>query len=242
MALKPIKKKRLFEEIILALEGYIEEENILPGDKLPSENDLATIFNVSKTAVREAMTVLHANGIIETRSGSGIFLKEVGGETIAQKVTSNLLAQEELQEILEFRRGIEIEASALAADRATNEDLDVIKQAHQKLVEANFVGTLGVEEDYMFHYSIISASHNSIYKSVFNSVSDKFEEGIRLSKLQSAKVPGRFKESYKEHEQIIVTLEQRNAQAASEAMRNHLVRNEMKIWNNIRARNGSKED
>lgn len=69
MALKPIKKRKLFEEIISAIEEYIQAEGIAPGEKLPSENELSSLFQVSKTAVREAMSVLQANGIIEKDQG-----------------------------------------------------------------------------------------------------------------------------------------------------------------------------
>ncbi|MFD2924884.1 FadR/GntR family transcriptional regulator [Halobacillus naozhouensis] len=236
MVLKPIKKKRLFEEIILAIEEYIHEEGIRPGERLPSENQLSTIFEVSKTAVREAMSVLHANGIIEKRTGAGIFLKELHGESIAERVTNNLLERSELQEILEFRRGMEVEAVALAAIRATTQDMEVIQQAHQNLVDAHNDGSLGLEEDYLFHYSIILASHNSIYKDVFDRVSNKFEEVMRISKMQSAKVPGRFVEAYKEHEQILKGLQLKDPKAASEAMRHHLTQNERKIWSHIKSK------
>lgn len=230
--LKPIKKKRLFEEIILAIDKYVQEENIQSGEKLPSESELASIFNVSKTTVREAMSVLHANGIIESRPGMGIFLKKNNGGGIVEKVVANLLKKDELLEILEFRRGLEVEAVSLAAIRATEEDLNAIQQAHQNLVQANQEGSVGVEEDFSFHYSIILASHNSIYKDVFNIVSDKFEDGIRVSKMQSINVPGRFVEGYKEHETIIEALFLKDPELASAAMRHHLVRNEKKIWDN----------
>jgi GntR family transcriptional regulator, transcriptional repressor for pyruvate dehydrogenase complex len=233
MALKPIKKKKLFEEIITAIEDYIQVEEISAGDKLPSENELAAIFQVSKTAIREAMSVLQANGIIEKRSGAGIFLKDISGESIGNRVINHMLGRKELHEILEFRRGIETEAVALAAERATKEDIQVIIQANEKLVEAQTEGKLGQEEDYMFHYSIILASHNSIYKEVFDTVADKFEEGIRLSKLQSSKVPGRFQEAAKEHEKIIEALLKKDAKAAAAAMRHHLIENEKKINSNL---------
>lgn len=234
MALKPIKKKKLFEEIITAIEEYIQVEDISSGDRLPSENEMAALFQVSKTAIREAMSVLQANGIIEKRSGAGIFLKDMGGETIGNRVVNHLLGRKELNELLEFRRGIETEAVALAAERSTEEDLGLIMQAHEKLVEAQNNGNLGQEEDYMFHYSIILASHNSIYKEVFDTVADKFEEGIRLSKLQSSTVPGRFQEAAKEHEKIIEALQRKDAKAAADAMRNHLIQNERKIYSNIK--------
>jgi GntR family transcriptional regulator, transcriptional repressor for pyruvate dehydrogenase complex len=233
MALKPIKKKRLFEEIIIAIEQYIQEEKIPPGGKLPSENELAAIFNVSKTAVREAMSVLNANGIIETRPGAGIFLKDISGESIVQRVTSNLMDKDQLQEILEFRRGLEVEAASLATLRGSEDDLWKIKGAHHDLVQANKDGRIGVKEDYLFHYSIILAAHNSIYKDVFHAVSEKLEEGIRISKMQSMKQPGLFEEGYLEHEAIIDALFKRDPEKASKAMRHHLVRNERKIWHNF---------
>ena len=234
MALKPIKKKKLFEEIITAIENYIQVEDISPGDKLPSENELSAIFQVSKTAVREAMSVLQANGIIEKRSGAGIFLKDINGESIGERVTNHLLNRKELYEILEFRRGIETEAVALAAERATEEDMVLILQAHDKLKEAHSNGELGLEEDYMFHYSIILASHNSIYREVFDIVAEKFEEGMRLSKMQSSMVPGRFQAVMLEHEKIIEALCNKDSKAAADAMRLHLIQNENKILSNIK--------
>ncbi|MBD8067938.1 FadR/GntR family transcriptional regulator [Bacillus sp. PS06] len=229
MSLKPIKKKKLFEEIILAIEEYIQGENIQPGHRLPSENELASIFQVSKTAVREAMSVLQANGVIEKRTGSGIFLKELEGETIAERVTKNLLRNVNLQEVLEFRRGIEVEAVALTAQRATPQEIVLIEQAHLHLLEAQEANQLGSKEDYLFHYQIILASHNTIYKDVYESISSQLDEGIRLSKMQSARLPGRIEEAQKEHEEIIEMIKARDPRAASEAMRKHLMQNENKM-------------
>ncbi|WP_163145194.1 FadR/GntR family transcriptional regulator [Bacillus sp. 22-7] len=234
MALKPIKKKKLFEEIISAIEEYIQAEGIAPGEKLPSENELSSLFQVSKTAVREAMSVLQANGIIEKRSGAGIFLKDLMGETIGFRVSNNLLNKKEIQEILEFRRGIETEAVALAAERATEKDMRRIALAHDNLIEAHKAGRLGVEEDFQFHYSIILASNNSIYKEVFETIAEKFEEGMRLSKMQSSNVPGRFEAVSQEHKSILESIQNKNSKDAAAAMRNHLIQNERKILTNIK--------
>jgi GntR family transcriptional repressor for pyruvate dehydrogenase complex len=237
MALKPIKRKRLFEEIIVAIEQFIQDENIQPGERLPSENDLASLFDVSKTAVREAMTVLNMNGVVETRAGSGIYLKDIQGESIVLLVTYNLMQKNELQDILEFRRGLEVEAAGLAATRASEEDLQQIRRAHEELVAANAAGKVGIDEDYGFHFLIISASHNAVYQNIFNTVSSKLKEGMRISKMQSLKLPGGFLQGYKEHEEVIAALFDRNPAAASSAMRNHLVRNENKIWNTFNKSN-----
>jgi len=234
MGLKPIKKKRLYEEVMIAIEDYVLTEGISSGDRLPSENELSSMFQVSKTAVREALSVLQANQIIEKRSGAGIFLKDLEGESIGQRVTNLLLTRKDLLEILELRRGIETEAAALAAQHATDRDLQKIVEAHQNLIEANKAGGMGIEEDRLFHYSIIHASNNSIYKEVFDTVGERFDEGMRLSKWQSSKLPGRFEEAVKEHESILNALRKRDARMAAEAMRNHLIQNEKKIWSNLK--------
>lgn len=233
MGLKPIKKKRLFEEIIVALEKYIKDANIKPGDKLPSENELVSLFNVSKTAVREAMSVLNANGIIETRSGSGIYLKDTFHESIVIKVTSNLMKVEELRDIFDFRRGLEVEAVRLAALRGTEEQFEKIRQAHEKLVEVNQLGGIGVEEDYQFHYEIIVASHNAMYKEVFITLSNKLKEALSISKMQSMNIPELWALAYEEHQQIVDALFARNPEEASLIMRTHLIRNQEKIIANM---------
>jgi GntR family transcriptional repressor for pyruvate dehydrogenase complex len=234
LSLKPIKKKRLFEEIILAIEQYIKNEDIKPGGKLPSENELSTIFEVSKTAVREAMSVLQANGLIEKRTGAGIFLKELdGNNSVSERLFKSLFQNSQIIEVLEFRRGIEVEAVSLAALRATVNDIKKIKRAHEKLIIEYKEGRLGLEEDYNFHYAIILASHNSIYKDVFNKIASKFEEGMRISKLQSAKVPGRFEQTNKEHEDILMAITKKDPELAAEAMRHHLLENERKIWSGL---------
>lgn len=238
LPLKPIKKKRLFEEIILAIEDFIQLEAIKPGERLPSENELAEIFQVSKTAVREAMSVLQVNGVIEKRTGAGIFLKELEGKSIAEQLTTNMFQKREIKEIFEFRRGLEVEAAAIAAERATEKDIGKIKQAQVRLTEVHSSGGLGVEEDFMFHYSIVLASHNSIYIDIFDKLSNKLEEGLMLSKFQSSRLPGRFKEAFEEHDHILLAIIEKDSHKAAEAMRYHLVQNEQKIWANIKKTKG----
>ncbi len=232
LAIRPIRKKRLFEEIILAIEEYVRDNKISPGEKLPSESSLAAMFDVSKTAIREAMSVLHINGIVETRSGSGTFLKEVQNG-ILDNIIQGLINKDELVEILEFRRGLEVEASALAAMKATTKDLEVIETAHNSLIEVNKSGLMGVHEDFLFHYSIVLASHNSLYINVFDSLASKIKEEIRISKMQSAKISGRYSVIHKEHTDIFEAIKNENFEKASFAMRQHLVSTEKKIWEHM---------
>jgi GntR family transcriptional regulator, transcriptional repressor for pyruvate dehydrogenase complex len=228
-----IKKKSLYEEIVSQIIRYIQEKNINPGDKLPSENELVEMFQVSKTAVREALSVLAARGILEKRPGVGSIVRELTGSSLIEPITSKLILEKQsLREILEFRRGIEIESVALAAERINNEQLEALETAHLELIEVNRVGGLGIEQDYRFHYLIIISSGNSIYENIFDLISPKFLEAMRISKNQSKKVSERYvTEAHEEHERIVNALKNRNPNDARLAMLEHLQKNEIKIWN-----------
>lgn len=232
MAFESIKKKSLYEEIVSQLIRYIQKEKLQPGDRLPSENELIEVFQVSKTAVREALSVLAARGILEKRPGVGSIVKEVSGATFVDQITNKLIVGEKaLNEILEFRRGIEVEAAALAAERATAEQLSAIENAHQELIETNANGGIGIEEDYRFHYLIIISSGNSIYEQIFDLISPHFLEAMKISKTQSKKVSERYlKESHEEHEKILQAIKNRNPDEARRLTLEHLQKNEEKIW------------
>mgnify|MGYP001255153543 FL=1 len=230
MTLRPIKRRHLFEEIILAIEQYIIQEKIKPGEKLPSENEFAERFQVSKTVVREALSVLRANGIIEKRSGAGTFLKDPNVNVISMKIASNLMDKDQLQQLMEFRLGIEVAAVRLAVRNASDEDIEAMKRAHERLVHAYERGSIGIEEDFQFHLHIMKATKNIFYIHTFQSFADVFEGGLRLSKLQTAKLPHRKKEVNEEHFNIIKGLVERDEEQAALAMKHHLLNTDKKIW------------
>jgi GntR family transcriptional repressor for pyruvate dehydrogenase complex len=229
-----IKKKSLYEEIVSQIIRYIQENDINPGDKLPSENELVEMFQVSKTAVREALSVLAAKGILEKRPGVGSILREMAGSSLIEPITSKLILEKQsLREILEFRRGIEVESAALAAEHANAEQLEAIENAHFELIEVNRNGGLGIEEDYLFHYLIIISSGNSIYEWIFDLISPKFLEAMKISKSQSKQVSERYiNEAHTEHERIVKALKNKDPNEARLAMLEHLQKNELKIWTN----------
>lgn len=232
MAFTSIQKKKLYEEIIAQIIQYIETEQLKPGDKLPSENELTELFQVSKTALREALSVLAAKGMLEKRPGVGSILKEVTASALVEQITTKwIVGTQTLREVLEFRRGIEVEAAALAAARASAEQLEAIESAHLELIETNFQGGIGIEEDYRFHSLIILSCGNAMYEKTFHSISPMFFESMAISKVQSLEVSRRyFTESHEEHHRILMALRQQNPDEARAAMLDHLQKNESKIW------------
>jgi GntR family transcriptional repressor for pyruvate dehydrogenase complex len=94
-------------------------------------------------------------------------------------------------------------------------------------------GGIGIEEDYRFHYLIIISSGNSIYEMIFDLISPKFLEAMRISKNQSKKISERYiYEAQEEHERIVKALKNKDPNEARLAMLEHLQKNEIKIWNN----------
>src|SRR5690625_5647709 len=98
MELKPIKKNnKIYQNIIRQVKDSIENGNILPGDKLPSERALAEMLNVSRTSVKEAITVLESSGIITVRPGVGMFLNDDSHKSLQYKFSRSEEHTSELQ-------------------------------------------------------------------------------------------------------------------------------------------------
>ena len=113
-----IKKKKLYEEVIIGIEEMLKSNNMQPGDRLQSEKELSLYFGVSKTAVREALSALQTAGLIEVKHGSGIFVRDVN-DKLTNPLTMKLLTnRENMLQIMELRKGLEPEGAYLAARRA----------------------------------------------------------------------------------------------------------------------------
>ncbi|MCG8530608.1 MAG: GntR family transcriptional regulator, partial [Desulfovibrionales bacterium] len=106
--MKPIKKMRISTIIVESIEGMIQAENLQPGDKLPSENQLAKQLHVSRTSVREAVLMLELQGRVRVQQGKGIFLSQTTPTWFQHH-------QESIEELFEVRILVESHAEAKAA-------------------------------------------------------------------------------------------------------------------------------
>src|SRR5262244_2987720 len=124
MDLAPIKSTRIYEEIVRQIKSMITEGRLKSGDQLPPERDLAEKFLVSRTSVREALRALESRGLIEIRAGEGAFIRDISVETLIEPLALVILPHREaVGELFEARRLLEPAISALAARRATREEL-----------------------------------------------------------------------------------------------------------------------
>ncbi len=217
--LETIQRTKVYEEVAAQLERRILEGALRPGDKLPPERELAERFDVSRSAVREAIRSLELKGLVEPRPGEGTLVRTPSIDSLLNPLASLLGQKRELvRELLEVRAMIEPPLAARAARNAGREDIarfeDILERQREKVARQE----LAVEEDSEFHYTIAQASKNSVILKVVDMMMDI----LRESRERSLQVAGRPEKSLAGHRRIFNAIKRREPEGAEEAMRQHL--------------------
>ena len=218
MALTPDTRK-LYQQVASTIMASIASGQYKPGERLPSERDLATAFKVSRPTIREAMIALEIRGLAETRHGSGIY------------VTDQLPALEgagDLDigafELTEARRLFEGEAAALAATTITEECLEELRLIVGEMADENARNEQGWIADRRFHIAIARATRNTAIAQVIESLLDmRHKSPLCVYMLERARRVG-VQPRVSEHRRILVALRKHDPKAARNAMRDHLAR------------------
>lgn len=216
MQFEAVKPDRLYIKVANQLSRFIADGKIKPGQKFPAERDLAERLGVSRPTVREAMIALELQGVIEIRTGSGIYVtKKKPKLEVKDKGIGPF-------EILETRMLLEPEACALAATRISDEQLDQLRLTYREMEEEEKQENSSEQADWKFHNIIANASQNS---AIF-AVVDWLWELRNQSELHTAFSERIRREGIhpilEDHQAIIEALAARNPEAARDAMRNHL--------------------
>ncbi|OEF95578.1 FadR/GntR family transcriptional regulator [Desulfuribacillus alkaliarsenatis] len=217
--LEPVKKKRLYEEIMQQIRSLIIDGKFQPGDKLPSERDLATKLGVARSSVREALRALELLGYLESRQGEGTFIKNHSNADIVESMAFFILKEKDtLDDLFEVREILECEMACLAAERATGDDIEKLEEILAKATEFVTAGKIPLAEDSDFHNALAEASRNDILMRVMHTIADF----IRKGREGSLTIPGRPHKSIKDHYEILQAVKEQDGNKAREAMRKHL--------------------
>ncbi|SHK12532.1 FadR/GntR family transcriptional regulator [Desulforamulus aeronauticus] len=234
MEFKPIKAKKVYEEIVEQIKGMITRGELHPDDKLLPERELAERLQVGRSAVREAYRALEALGVIEIRPGEGTFVCEIGNKPMADIMTwAVVTGKNTLFELLELRKIIETEVAALAAIRRTEEDLIIIRTWLDCMKADIEKGNLGDVSDMKFHYAITNAAHNSLLSRLMDSISETMQtemKVVRENLYQTAATPEIL---YGQHATIYEAIAKGNEQTARSAMLHHLSQAEKELAERI---------
>ncbi|HEX8894114.1 MAG TPA: FadR/GntR family transcriptional regulator [Terriglobales bacterium] len=213
-----VRRTKVYEGVAKQLQRFILEK-LKPGDKLPSERELAEMLQVSRSSIRDAIRGLELMGMVEPRQGAGTIVREPSAESGINSLANALKRRRELvAELLDFRKMLEPPLAARAATHASPEEVREMEEILQRQESKVLRGELAIVEDAEFHYSVAVASGNSVVLKVI----DILMALLRDTRERSLQLPGRQQKSLAGHRRILKAIKVGDAAAAQSAMRRHI--------------------
>lgn len=218
--LRPIVPHTVCDQVAEQLRRLITSGDYKPGDRIPSERELAARLGVGRPAVREALRELKAQGLLITgRGAQGTTVASLAAPPSFAEPLGSLMGKgaERIIELMEIRSAVEIEAAGLAARRATLEDL------HRMSIALTSPGdVLTPEEDMAFHAAIAEATHNPLFEKVIREPVELLHDHMAAIFAAYYKEPGGAITLQQQHDAIRKAIRSGDEQKARQAMRQHL--------------------
>jgi GntR family transcriptional regulator, transcriptional repressor for pyruvate dehydrogenase complex len=207
----------LSSRVAAALQDKIRSGTLPEGARLPTENALARHFGVSRTVIREAIAALKAEGLVETRQGSGAYLRRPDPafriDPLTREAVGNLL------QLIEVRRVIEAEIAALAATQRSAAQLDEIRQALARIDAAQGDG---VEEDVAFHLALARATGNPYWAGMVEMFAAQLRTAVTVTRANEARRRDFADQVRNEHARILAAVAAGDPETAREAAAEHM--------------------
>ncbi|MBM6620805.1 FadR family transcriptional regulator [Micrococcaceae bacterium RIT802] len=221
--------RNLTSSLVEHLRRAIVEGDIPAGDKLPSEASLIAEHGVSRTVVREALARLQMEGLVHTRKGSGSFALTPPASAPSGPTPRQARTLEDRHALLAFRMGVESEAAALAAAARSTADLAALRTALQAFTAADDSPADAMAHDFEFHGAVARASGNTYFSDVLTGLGPAMISMPR-HRLDAGSSGGhRLDDVAMEHQAVLAAIENSDPQAASAAMRTHLVNSRRRL-------------
>lgn len=213
----------LTDTVAKQLLAEIDAGRVLPGEKLPTETRLAEQFGVSRTVIREAVSRLRQDGIVEARQGSGVFVTGQGGNRALRIDAAELGSLDAVLHVVDLRRALETEIAAQAAAQRGKRDMAAIDDALAAITAAVDNGGDGVAQDVAFHRSIARATGNPYFLATLAFVSQYLEAATRVTRGNEARHANLMRDVLQEHAAIVEAIRNKDVDGAREAARIHMV-------------------
>lgn len=214
---------RLSEQLADALVVSIREGQLKPGQRLPTEAALVERFGVSRTVVREALSRLKTLGLLESRQGSGAFIRQPDRREAERLVLTPDGSVAAVLQMVEVRRALEAEAAALAAARRTARSVKQIKAAMHAIDKAVAAGGDGVAEDVAFHAAIAQAAGNPYLLATLAYLNQFLLDATRVTRANEATREDLAEQVRHEHAAVVAAIEAGDVAAARLAGAAHMV-------------------
>ena len=212
----------LADRVTDVLLGKIRSGEFAAGDRLPSEAALALRFSVSRTVIREAVSRLKAEGVVETRQGKGTLIIGPSQSARFQIDVDAGGSVPAVLRVMELRSGLEAEVAALAAQRRTPAQNAAIQRALHAIDEAVAAGHNGVDEDLAFHNAIADATGNPLYTSLLGFLRQFLREAVTLGRMSEPRFGDIEAQLHDEHHAVADAIDRQDVEGAREAARHHV--------------------
>ena len=215
-------KELLSKKVAIAIESAINSQRLLAGEKLPTEFELCEQFGVSRTALREALRMLSAKGLISIEKGRGIFVKKISSDSVTDPMHNYLklrMGASYVLEVIEARKVIEPEIARVAAQKRSDEDIEIM----QKDIEAmqTFDGSPEglAKYDMDFHLTIAKATRSDLLHLMLKPV---FKLMPEIKSMIISDVPEARDSAIIWHKKILNAIIEKDSDQAYEVMKQHL--------------------
>jgi len=218
--LKTARKRTVVEETIDQLYELIKQKHIGLGDKLPSEREMAESLGISRSSLREAISSLQQMGVVKVSHGSGIAINDsVLGDSVIRPMRF-LMALEEISpaELFEARIVIESQCALLAAEKATQEDIESLTTILDQVEEHALEKEIGIDFELEFHEKVASVARQRVLLVMLMSISELLRETMQVT-VPSEGVSAATIESHKE---LLGFLASHDGPSASKNMMEHI--------------------
>ncbi len=224
MQFKAIKPKRIVDYIVEQIENSIKKGELLPNSKLPSERELAKIFEVSRASVREALNILQTKGLIISNQGEGTFIRPLTDHILDSDLQTFIKDDPNLiWDIVEIRKIIELWAVKKACEAADENDLKLIKDAFNELLDDFKYKRNDEQSDAEFHFSIIKATKNTVLMHMMSSIFKLLKDATNMGRSYEFGVRGLSREELlNEHKSVFEAIMNRDTNLAYKSMDRHL--------------------
>ena len=218
MPIKKVTRQSVGEQVFEQLKEQIINNEWKKGEKIPSENDLALSFGVSRITVRQALQKLMALGLIETRLGEGSFIRDAApGINMNPLIPIAYLNENSLLEILEYRKVLEGNVAELAAQKASAEELVELEEAYIRMEQLKDDLEKFSKADLNFHLLLANMTKNSLIIQTFHIFNDVLNRAFSQITLKRGNTAGIYY-----HKLLLEAVKTRNSSEAKRIMDEHM--------------------
>lgn len=241
MEVTRIANRKIYEQIAEQIQEQIVSGRLTPGQKLPSTRELTERYQVGRSTMREALSMLKAMGLIEIRQGEGCFVRSPQeAEVEVPRFEHLFTSMEAVIELLEARISLEVANAGLAAVKRTDDDVAALEAVLADMDNERATETVGEKQDMRFHLTLARSTHNSIMVKLLETISAQVELTIRETRrvrlYANKEIAGQL---WREHKAIADAVSARDPEQAQAAMRRHLIHVEEEIMKHWRRQSGS---